>query len=125
MASAQQAKRVTAAQVLLNRRRVRSNLTEWCRHCGFEPAQHHRLLIDRLEAVERGDIKRLAVFMPPGSAKSTYGSILFPPHGMAREPGPSLLAASHTTELPGKWGRRVRHPIAEDGARRGIQRPDA
>jgi hypothetical protein len=53
----------------------------------------------RLERVARGEIKRLAVFMPPGSAKSTYGSILFPPHVMAGAPGRSLLAASHTTEV--------------------------
>src|ERR1700719_3963274 len=38
-----------------------------------EPAPHHKLLIDRLERVARGEIKRLAVFVPPGSAKSTYG----------------------------------------------------
>jgi hypothetical protein len=85
----------TAAEILLRRRRIRRSLTEWCRHCGYEPAAHHRLLIDRLERVARGEIKRLAVFMPPGSAKSTYGSILFPPdpcglahHGTRREMGP-------------------------------------
>src|SRR5687767_26519 len=44
----------------------------------YIPAPHHRLLIQALEAVERGQIKRLFVFMPPGSAKSTYGSVLFP-----------------------------------------------
>jgi hypothetical protein len=34
------------------------------------PARHHRLLLERLEAVERGDIPRLMIFMPPGSAKA-------------------------------------------------------
>jgi predicted phage terminase large subunit-like protein len=121
MATTQQVTRATAAQVLLSRRRVRNSLTEWCRHCGFEPAQHHKLLIDRLEAVERGDVKRLAVFMPPGSAKSTYGSILFPPYVMARNPTRSLLAASHTTELAEKWGRRVRNLIVEHGPLLGLR----
>jgi hypothetical protein len=88
-----------AAETLLKRRRIRRSLIEWCRHCGYEPAPHHRLLIDRLERVARGEIKRLAVFMPPGSAKSTYGSILFPPHVMANAPNRAILAASHTTEL--------------------------
>src|SRR5260370_35427474 len=72
-----------AAEILLKRRRVRRSLIDWCRHCGYEPAPHHRLLIDRLERVARGEIKRLAVFMPPGSAKSTYGPILFPVLGEA------------------------------------------
>jgi hypothetical protein len=73
-------------------------------------------LIDRLERVARGEIKRLAVFMPPGSAKSTYGSILFPPYVMANAPSRAILAASHTTELAEKWGRRVRNLIAWHGA---------
>ena len=58
---------------LLEQRRsfaVRRDLTEGCRFCGFEPAAHHRLLIDRLEKLARGEIQRLAIFMPPGAAKS-------------------------------------------------------
>jgi hypothetical protein len=38
-------------------------------------AAHHRLLLQRLDAVSRGDIDRLMVLMPPGSAKSTYASV--------------------------------------------------
>ncbi|HNJ09804.1 MAG TPA: terminase, partial [Plasticicumulans sp.] len=34
------------------------------------PAAHHLLLIDKLERVTAGEITRLMVFMPPGSAKS-------------------------------------------------------
>src|SRR5262244_4116540 len=101
-----------AAELLLKRRRIRRSLTKWCRHCGYEPASHHRLLIDRLERVARGEIKRLAVFMPPGSAKSTYGSVLFPPWFMANAPGKSIIAASHTLELAEKWGRRMRGLVA-------------
>src|SRR5260370_11501710 len=113
-----------AAELLLKRRRVRRSLLEWCRHCGYEPASHHRLLIDRLERVARGEIKRLAVFMPPGSAKSTYGSILFPPHVMANAPNRAILAASHTTELAEKWGRRVRNLIAGHSATLGLRLSD-
>ena len=108
-------------ETLLRRREVRRSLPAWCRHCGYEPAAHHRLLIDRLERVDRGEIKRLAVFMPPGSAKSTYGSVLFPPYVLARQPGCALLAASHTTELAEKWGRRVRNLIAQHGATLGLR----
>jgi len=111
----------TVAELLLRRRRVRTSLTQWCRHCGYEPAPHHRLLIDRLERVARGEIKRLAVFMPPGSAKSTYGSILFPPYVMAKSSGRAILAASHTTELAEKWGRRVRNLITEHSATLGVR----
>lgn len=87
----------------LRRRRLLRSLTDWTEEClrpvKQYPAAHHRLLIERLEAVERGDIRRLMVMMPPGSAKSTYASILFPPWFLAREPGRTVILASHTADL--------------------------
>lgn len=50
--------------------------------------------------------------MPPGSAKSTYASVLFPSWVMPAQDW-NVLAASHTTELAEKWGRRVRNLIGE------------
>jgi predicted phage terminase large subunit-like protein len=112
--------RQTAAALLLQRRKARASLTEWARHCGFEPAPHHRLLIDRLEKVSRGEIDRLLICMPPGAAKSTYTSILFPGWFLANHPGASVIAASHTTELSERWGRRVRNLILEHGNTLGL-----
>jgi predicted phage terminase large subunit-like protein len=78
---------------------------------GFKPARHHRLLIEKLEAVERGEIKRLMVFMPPGSAKSTYGSVLFPSWYLGRNKHKSVIAASHNGELAERFGRKVRNYV--------------
>lgn len=75
-------------------------------------AAHHELLIDELEAVERGDIDRLMLLLPPGSAKSTYASVLFPPWFMGRNPAMSLIVVSHTSELAERFGRRVRNIVA-------------
>ena len=113
-------RRAEAASELLLRRSVRRSLTEWSRLNGFEPAAHHKLLIDRLEAVTRGEIDRLAIFMPPGSAKSTYTSALFPPWYLAQNPAKMVIAASHTAELAERWGRRVRNLVAEHGPRLGF-----
>jgi len=110
-----------AASILLQRRKIRRSLTEWARHCGYEPAAHHRLIIDRLEAVARGEIRRLALFLPPGSAKSTYASVLYPPWLLQAWPGARVLAASHTVELAERWGRRGRGLIAEHGHELGLQ----
>ena len=112
-------RRAEAASELLLRRSVRRSLTEWSRLNGFEPAAHHKLLIDRLEAVTRGEIDRLAIFMPPGSAKSTYTSALFPPWYLAQNPSKMVIAASHTAELAERWGRRVRNLVAEHSPRLG------
>lgn len=58
--------------------------------------------------------------MPPGSAKSTYASVLFPPWLMQKQPQANILAASHTTELAEKWGRRVRNIVNEHSIELGI-----
>lgn len=81
------------------------------------PAAHHRLLCRKLEAVERGEIKRLMVFMPPGSAKSHYANVMFSAWFMGRNPEKMLLTCSATTDLAERWGRRVRNLIDTPEAR--------
>jgi hypothetical protein len=115
MANAESIAPEFAVNLVLRRRRTRRKLSAWSRWCGFEPALHHRLLIRKLTEVWYGKIKRLMVFMPPGSAKSTYCSVLFPPWYIQAHPTHSILAASHTSELAEKWGRRVRNLIDEHG----------
>jgi predicted phage terminase large subunit-like protein len=112
--------RLTAAKELQRRRSIRRSLTEWCRSAGFEPAAHHRLLLDKLEEVSSGKIDRLAVFMPPGAAKSTYASILYTPWHLAQNPKANVIAASHTAELAEKFGRRVRNLIVEHSPVLGV-----
>jgi len=108
------------AQILLDRRTKRRSLTALARHCGYEPARHHKLIVSRLEAVARGEIRRLMIIAPPGSAKSTYASILFPCWLMANKPDAAILCASHTVELADKWGRRICGLIADHGVTLGI-----
>lgn len=114
-----------AAALLLHRKAIRQNLAVWCIEAlsplGLHPATHHSILLDRLEQIERGDIRRLMVLMPPGSAKSTYASILFVAWYLARHPADSVIAASHTAELAERFGRRVRNMIQEYGATLGVE----
>lgn len=70
-------------------------------------------MIAKLEAVTRGEIDRLMVLMPPGSAKSTYVSVLFPPWFLARHPRAAIIGTSHTGELADRFGRRVRNTVAD------------
>lgn len=87
----------------------------------YVPAEHHRLLIWGLEALERGYIeekgkkipfKRLAVFMPPGSAKSTYCSVLYPAWYLGRHPTHCLIQGSYNDKLAQRFGRRARNTFA-------------
>jgi predicted phage terminase large subunit-like protein len=66
---------------------------------GETPARHHRLFIEKLESVARGQCKRLMLIGPPGCAKTTYTSRLFPPWFFAFRPGANIIACSHTQEL--------------------------
>jgi predicted phage terminase large subunit-like protein len=113
-----------AAQELLTRRSIRNNLTDWCQLNGFKPAHHHRLLLEKLERVATGDCRRLAVFMPPGSAKSSYCSVLFPPWFFGQHPEANVIAASHTIELAQRFGRRVRNLMQEHGPILGVNLSD-
>ena len=108
---------------------IRGRLTDWACFAlapmGFEPAAHHRLLIDELEQVASGDNDRLMLLLPPGSAKSTYASLLFPAWWFARHPASSIIATSHTAALAQHFGRGVRTLIDEHGARLGYGVVDA
>jgi predicted phage terminase large subunit-like protein len=116
-----QLSRQDAASELIRRRSIRRSLTEWARYKGFEPAPHHKLIIDELEAFVFGDeYDVLLLHAPPGSAKSTFLSILFPAWYLANFPHNNILAATHSVEFAQRWGRRVRNDIANDGLILGV-----
>jgi predicted phage terminase large subunit-like protein len=102
-----------AALEVLKRDDARRDLTAFIDYIselegGIKPARHHQLLIEKLEAVERGEIKRLMVFMPPGSAKSTYANRIFSAWYMGRNPGKLMITASHSAELAEYFGKKAR-----------------
>jgi predicted phage terminase large subunit-like protein len=77
-------------------------------------AAHHLLQLRHLEAVAIGEIRRLMVFMPPGSAKSTYTSVVFPTWFMGRNPGSRIILASYASDIARKQGRRARQIVRSD-----------
>lgn len=84
----------------------------------FEPietpqAAHHKLLIDKLEDIESGKVRRMMVFMPPGSAKSSYASVVFPAWYMGKKKRRNVGVATYATDLARKVGRRVRSIIRQ------------
>lgn len=90
----------------------------WCIEAlapeGWSPAAHHRLLIQHLEAVARGEIERLMVFMPPGSAKSKYTSVLFPAWLLSTRSALSIIGASHTGKLAMRFSGFVQRLIRDN-----------
>ena len=112
------------------RRQIRGSLTTWCRHVTALrdqiPATHHLAMIRELDGLARGDTRRLILLLPPGSAKSTYASRLFPAWWMAHNPKGAVIAASHTASLAEHFGRGVRLLLAEHSPVLGVSmRQDA
>lgn len=79
----------------------------------YQRAGHHERIADRLEAVERGDIDRLMIFMPPRHGKSELASKRFPAWCLGRKPTRQIIAASYNSDLASDFGRNVRNIVAE------------
>jgi predicted phage terminase large subunit-like protein len=75
--------------------------------------KHQLLWLSCLQRVQDGEIKRLMGLMPPGSAKSTYTSIVFPVHTMARFAGTQIIVANYGSDLPRRWGRKARSIVKQ------------
>jgi predicted phage terminase large subunit-like protein len=99
-----------AAQEVLDRRQARSGLLPFTQYTlpTYRPASHHRLIAEKLEAVERGDLKRLMIFMPPRHGKSELASRRFPAWYLGRNPNAEIIAASYNSDLAADFGRDVR-----------------
>lgn len=86
---------------------------------GYKDAAHHRLIARHLEAVERGDIKRLMITMPPRHGKSMLASEFFPAWYIGRNPDHYVVTATYAQELADDFGRKVKNQI-EDEAYKAI-----
>jgi predicted phage terminase large subunit-like protein len=76
-------------------------------------ADHHRLILREMERVSQTRHGRLMIFAPPGSAKSSYASVVFPSHFLGRKPERRLILASYGDSLSRKMGRRTRSIIKQ------------
>lgn len=79
----------------------------------YTRAGHHERIAAKLEAVERGEIDRLMIFMPPRHGKSELASKRFPAWCLGRNPKRQIIAASYNSDLANDFGRNVRNLVAE------------
>jgi len=77
----------------------------------FIEGRHHRVIAEKLEAVARGELKRLIINMPPRHSKSEFASFLMPAWFLGRNPKLKIIQATHNTELAVRFGRKVRDLI--------------
>lgn len=80
---------------------------------GYRDAPHHRMIARKLEAVERGDVKRLMITMPPRHGKSMLASEFFPAWYMGRNPDHYVVTATYAQDLADDFGRKVKNQIED------------
>ena len=92
----------------------RDDLTAYAEYMNPDepPARHHIWLCERLHQVASKEMMRLMVSMPPGHAKSTYCTHLFPSWYLGNNPTHKYLQGGHTqTFVEKEFSLRVRNYI--------------
>lgn len=79
----------------------------------YADAPHHRLIARKLESVERGEIQRLMIFMPPRHGKSMLASEFFPAWYIGRNPDHYVVISTYAQDLADDFGRKVRNQIED------------
>jgi len=94
---------------------ARGDLATYCAalYKQFALPRHLAKLVETLTAVERGEVRRVIVAMPPRHGKSFITSQLFPSWFLGRNPTKSIIASSYGQELASDFGRRVRNFCSE------------
>ena len=102
-----------AAQELLRRTDAASSLIAFTEYTypRYRTAKHHRIIAEQLERVERGEVDRLMLLVPPRHGKSELASKRLPAWLLGRQPHKQFLSVSATEGLAADFGRDVRNII--------------
>ena len=71
-------------------------------------AKHHAVMLDAIQRTVLKPRGRLMMFAPPGSAKSSYVSVVTPAWLLSRTPGYRVILASYATKIAAKQSRKAR-----------------
>src|SRR5499427_10542983 len=100
-----------AFQTESKRREAKNSLiafTEWTNQ-RYVAATPHRTIAEQLERVERGEIDRLMLLVPPRHGKSELASRRFPAWYLGRHPEQHFISASASFAVAEDFGRDVRN----------------
>lgn len=76
----------------------------------FQAAVHHKMIAEALEEMERGNIRRMIVTMPPRHGKTELCTRLFPCWFTAKNPGAQVIIAGYSeTFAQEEFGSEIRN----------------
>lgn len=74
----------------------------------YEAAVHHKLIADALMRVERGDLSRLIITMPPRHGKSELATRMFPMYYIGRNPTREVILAGYSQQFAQRaFGKKI------------------
>jgi hypothetical protein len=76
-------------------------------------ALHHLVMMMAIQRCIETPRGRLMIFAPPGSAKSTYASVVAPSWAMGRKRNQSIILGGYGTSIAAKQSRKVRAVVKE------------
>lgn len=88
----------------------------------YDSAWHHEAIDEVLEKVERGDLLRVIITMPPRHGKSEKASRRFPAWFMGRDPYRQVIFATYGADFAEDFGRKVREIIQMPAYRQAFPR---
>jgi len=113
MVSLQLISPLSAAEELLKRRKARAGIIGFTEYTfpKYRTAGFHRKIAEQLERVERGEVDRLMLLLPPRHGKSELASRRFPAFVLGRQPHKEFISVSASSDLATDFGRDVRNVI--------------
>ena len=95
---------------LLRRKQAIDNLIPFCQYTfpDYLVPPHITVLADALERIERGELKRLMVLMPPRHGKSEIVSLRFPCWYLAKHPNDYIVQAGYAESIALVHSRQAR-----------------
>lgn len=77
----------------------------------YQASWLHREISRQLERIEKGEVKRLMIFVPPRNGKSEVGSILFPAFLLGKHPEKEIITSSYSADLAQDFGYKTRNVV--------------
>lgn len=98
--------------------RVRNDYEAYCEHVHrgrWKPSRHLKLVCKKIEQVERGEIERLMIFMPPRHSKSQTVTETLPSYFIGKDPTRRVIEVSYSQTFAQKFGNSNRRKVNEFG----------
>lgn len=71
----------------------------------------HTLICEKLNQFERGNIKKLMIFLPPQHGKSELSTRLYPAYLLGKNPNRKIVVASYNATLASRFNRDIQRNI--------------